>query len=398
MKMNRRDLVKGALALSLLPLAGCAPASTPAPAAPAPAAPPPPSPEASRKKKAILILGGTGFLGPQLVEAAEARGHTLTLFNRGKTRPNLFPNVEKLRGNRDGDLKALEGRKWDAVIDTSGYVPRLVKASAELLAPSVQQYVFISTISVFGEKVKPGTDESGPVETMPDPTSEDVRKYYGALKALCEKAAEAAMPGRVANVRPGLIVGPGDPTDRFTYWPVRVEKGGEILAPGDGRDPVQFVDARDLAAWIILAIEQGDVGLFNATGPDKQLTMAALLDACKAAIGSSAAFTWVPAAFLEEQKVEAWSDMPVWVPAAGDSIGFAQINCQKAIGRGLRFRPVQDTVRDTLAWWKTLPEERRGKLRAGLAADREVAVLGEWKKKGAGKQVKTGWGGFRRAG
>jgi 2'-hydroxyisoflavone reductase len=398
MVMTRRDLIQSAIALSLLPLAGCAPVAAPAPAAPAPAVPPPPSPEPSRKKKAILILGGTGFLGPQLVEAAEARGHTLTLFNRGKTRPNLFPNIEKLRGNRDGDLKALEGRKWDAVIDTSGYVPRLVKASAELLAPSVQRYVFISSISVFGEKIKPGTDESGPVETMPDPTSEDVPKHYGALKALCEKAAEAAMPGRVANVRPGLIVGPGDPTDRFTYWPLRVEKGGEILAPGDGRDPVQFIDARDLAAWIIVAIEQGDAGLFNATGPDKQITMATLLDACKAVSGKGATFTWVPAAFLEEQKVEPWSDMPVWVPASGDSIGFAQINCQKAIGRGLRFRPVEDTVRDTLAWWKTLPEERRGKLRAGLTADREIAVLGEWKKKASGKQVKTGRAGSGGAG
>jgi 2'-hydroxyisoflavone reductase len=391
MEMTRRHLIQATLALSVLPLAGCAPPPAPAAAPKEPAAPPK-SPE-EPLKKSILLLGGTGFLGPQLVEVAQARGHTLTLFNRGKTRPTLFPNVEKLRGDRDGDLKALEGRKWDVVIDTSGYVPRVVKASAELLAPSVKAYVFISSISVFGDTSKPGMDETAPVATLTDAASEDVRKDYGALKALCEKAAEAAMPGRVLNIRPGLIVGPGDPTDRFTYWPVRVQKGGELLAPGSGRDPVQFIDARDLAAWIILAIEQGDVGVFNATGPDKELTMAALLDACKAASGSAASFIWVPTEFLAQQKVEPWSDMPVWVPAAGEDLGMAQISCAKAIGRGLRFRPAEETARDTLAWWATLPDERRAKLRAGLAQDRELAVLGEWKKKGPAKSVKTGRGG-----
>lgn len=394
MEITRRDLIQATFSLAMFPLAGCAAPAAPtaAGAASAPAGAAPRPPEQPRKKK-ILILGGTGFLGPQLVEAAEARGHTLTLFNRGKTRPNLFPSIEKLHGDRDGDLKALSGRKWDAVIDPSGYVPRIVKASAELLAPSVQTYVFISTISVFGDTSKPGMDEAAPVATMADPTNEEVSKNYGALKALCEKAAEAAMPGRVINVRPGLIVGPGDPTDRFTYWPVRVDKGGEILAPGSGRDPVQFIDARDLAAWIILAIEQGDVGVFNATGPDKDLPMSALLDACKAASGSQASLTWVDADFLEQQKVEPWSDMPVWVPASGDSLGFARINCQKAIRRGLRFRPAQETARDTLTWWKTLPDERRAKLRAGLPQDRESAVLAEWKKKGAAKPAKTGRAG-----
>jgi 2'-hydroxyisoflavone reductase len=397
MEMTRRDLIQATLSLSLLPLAGCAPPPAPAAAvaepAPSGAGAAPKAPEQPRKK-AILILGGTGFLGPQLVEAAQSRGHTLTLFNRGKTKPTLFPDIEKLRGNRDGDLKALEGRKWDAVIDTSGYVPRIVKASAELLAPSVQTYVFVSTISVFGDTSKRGMDETAPVATIADPTNEEVSKNYGALKALCEKAAEAGMPGRVINVRPGLIVGPGDPTDRFTYWPVRVAKGGEILAPGSGSDPVQFIDARDLAAWIILAIEQGDKGVFNATGPDKELPISTLLDACKAASGSDASFTWAPTEFLEQQKVAPWSDMPVWVPAVGEDLGMARINCSKAIGRGLRFRPVQETARDTLEWWKTLPDERRAKLRAGLAQERELAVLGEWKKKGGGKPAKTGSSGL----
>ncbi|MFL5312681.1 MAG: NAD-dependent epimerase/dehydratase family protein, partial [Myxococcales bacterium] len=191
-------------------------------------------PKARRAAKPlrILLLGGTGFLGPHLVENARARGHTVTLFNRGKTHPELFPEVEKLRGDRNGQLAALEGRSWDAVVDTSGYVPRIVKMSAELLAKQVRQYVFISSISVFPDDVKPGADESTPVQQLAEPGSEEVRKHYGALKALCEHAAEAAMPGRTTNVRPGLIVGPGDPTDRYTYWPVRIDRGGEALAPG----------------------------------------------------------------------------------------------------------------------------------------------------------------------
>jgi 2'-hydroxyisoflavone reductase len=387
--MNRRDLLSVTGALATLPLAGCAPN---APRAPARDAPPRRSPEApsaspgardqakSAAPKSILILGGTGFLGPELVEAAEARGHRITLFNRGKTRPQLFPNVEKLRGDRDGDLKSLEGHSWDAVIDPSGYVPRIVKASAELLAPRVKHYVFISTISVFEDTSKPGMDERAPVASLPEPGSEDVKKYYGALKALCEKAAEAAMPGRVANVRPGLIVGPNDPSDRFTYWPVRVQDGGEVLAPGSGSDPIQIIDVRDLAAWVIRGIEQGEVGVFDATGPDKELTMGALLAACKSESHSDATFTWADAHFLAEQKVEPWSDMPVWVPAEGDSFGFARLDVRKAIGRGLSFRPVAETVCDTLAWWKTLPEERRSKLRAGLSRAREAEVLAAWKK------------------
>jgi 2'-hydroxyisoflavone reductase len=213
-------------------------------------------PSAADKPMKILILGGTAFLGPQFVEAARARGHVITLFNRGKTNPGLFPDVEKLHGDRNGDLKSLEGRQWDSVVDTSGFVPRLVSMSATLLAPNVKQYVFISTISVFADGIKPGTAENGPLATTPDETSEDVPKYYGALKALCEKAVDKAMSGRGWIVRPGLIVGPGDKTDRFTYWPVRLARGGDVLAPGDGVDPVQFIDVRDLAEWIVLGIER----------------------------------------------------------------------------------------------------------------------------------------------
>ena len=324
----------------------------------------------------ILILGGTGFLGPHLVENARARGHTLTLFNRGKTHPELFPEVEKLRGDRNGQLDALKGRTWDAAIDTSGYVPRIVKLSAELLAKSIQQYVFISSISVFPDDVKPGADETTKVQPLTEPGSEEVRKHYGALKALCEQAAEAAMPGRTTNVRPGLIVGPGDPTDRYTYWPVRMDRGGEALAPGTPDDPVQYVDARDLATWIVQTIEERTVGVFNATGPADRLGIGAMLASCRKAAAHPASLTWVPEKFLEEHKVSAWDDMPVWTGASG---GFSSIDCRKAIGKGLRFRPADETARDTLAFWKALPEDRRKKLRAGMPAEREKEVLDAWK-------------------
>jgi 2'-hydroxyisoflavone reductase len=388
MGISRRDFLKSsAWVASALGLGACAPVSPVAGPGPATPTQPEVAPKAEAKQgpKKILILGGTGFLGPELVEAAQVRGHTLTLFNRGKTRPTLFPNVEKLRGDRDGDLKALEGRKWDVVIDTSGYVPRIVKASADLLAKSVDQYVFISSISVYGDEVKPGLDETAPVATIADITNEEVRKHYGALKALCEKAAEAAMPGRVTNIRPGLIVGPGDPTGRFTYWPLRLQRGGEVLAPGNGSDPVQIIDSRDLAEWIIPMIEQGHMGIYNAVGPEKRMTMAEMLAACKAASGSAATLTWVDAAFLAQQKVEGWTDLPVWVPP-GPEAGMSEVSNTKALKLGLRFRPAEATARDTLVWWKTLPDDLRTKFTSGLTAERETAVLAEWKKRAPEKK------------
>lgn len=326
----------------------------------------------------ILVLGGTGFLGPHLVESMQRRGHTPTLFNRGKTRPSLFPDVEKLRGDRDGDLRALQGRSWDAVIDTSGYVPRVVRASAELLAPQVRQYVFVSSISVYADTTRPGIDETHAVATMPDPSSEDVLPFYGALKALCEQAVEAALPGRTTNIRPGLIVGPGDPTDRFSYWPVRVAQGGEVLAPGDPADPVQFIDARDLADFIITTLERGTVGVFNVNGPAQPLGIGALLDACKAVSASDARFTWASAEFLAAQQIAPWSDMPVWVPPVDDGLGMTTTSSAKAGAHGLAYRPLDDTVKATLEWWATLPPERQAKLRAGLTREREAGALAAW--------------------
>jgi 2'-hydroxyisoflavone reductase len=284
-------------------------------------------PKASTPLK-ILILGGTKFLGPQIVDAAQARGHVLTLFNRGKTNPGLFPDIEKLHGDRDGDLKSLEGRTWDAVVDTSGFVPRIVSMSATLLAPSVKRYLFISTISVFAQDIKPGTGEEGKLETIADETNEEVMKNYGALKALSEKAAEKAMPGRAWIVRPGLIVGPGDTSDRFTYWPVRLARGGEVLAPGDGNDPVQYIDVRDLAEWIVAGTEKGLTGTYNATGPDKRLNMKPFLDGVKKGVGGDAQLRWVPADFLEKQGVAPWSQMPAWIPSSGGEVGMTQLSCR----------------------------------------------------------------------
>ena len=390
MKLTRRGVIQGAAAVGSLWAMGCATTGqsgnggTDAAKGQGAQLPPPGKPQN------ILILGGTAFLGPALVEFARSRGHTLTLFNRGKTNPNLFPDVEKLQGNRDPNkdngLKALEGRKWDAVVDTSGYVPRVVKASADLLGPNVDHYVFVSSISVYKDLAQPGITEASPVATVPDETTENVPEHYGALKALCEKAAETSMPGRVLNVRPGLIVGPDDSSDRFTYWPVRVSRGGEVLAPGDGQDPIQFIDVRDLAQWIILGVERRAKGVYNATGPNKPVLMKDFLELNKQVIGGDARFTWVDTEFLKKHKVEAWADMPAWMPRAGTEGGLGQVNVSKALAEGLTFRPTADTLRDTLAWFKTLPPERQAKLDAGIAPEREKEVLAAWhQEKGTAK-------------
>jgi len=330
-----------------------------------------------RKKLNILILGGTNFLGPELIREAQSRGHVMTMFNRGKTNPHLFPEVEKIHGDRKtDDIKALGGRSWDAVLDTSGFVPKVVKASAELLSKNVGQYVFISSISVYPDDVKPDAGETTPVQTVAEPESEDVKKYYGGLKALCEAAAEAAMPGRVTNVRPGLIVGPGDPTDRFTYWPVRISKGGDVLAPGSGDDPAQVIDVRDIATWIIGALERRHVGVFNAVGPARRMTMREMLEGCRKAAGSDARFVWAPLSFLEKHEVIPWGDMPVWT---GKDAGFASISNARAVATGMMFRPLVETAKDTLEWFKTLPAERQATMKAGLTPEREAKVLEAFK-------------------
>lgn len=335
------------------------------------------------KKLSILILGGTGFLGPHTVRAARSRGHTVTLFNRGKTNDNLFPELETLHGDRNNDLEALKGRDWDAVVDTSAYYPRVVRDSAGLLKGHIGQYVLISTVSVYGVFPTPGMDETAPVATIEDETVEQITGLtYGPLKALCEQAAEATLPGMVTNIRPGLIVGPGDPTDRFTYWPVRVAKGGEVLAPGDGSTQVQQIDVRDLANFIVHTIERNITGVYNADSPMGQRTMKDLLTTCKKVSGSDANFVWVDAEFLAEHSVRPWQDMTCWVPQEGDYAAFGRVSTAKAMTNGLKCRPLAETVRATLDWWETLPEERRERMRAGLAADREKEVLAAWNERG----------------
>jgi 2'-hydroxyisoflavone reductase len=342
-----------------------------------------------RKALRILILGGTGFTGPHQVRYALSRGHQITLFNRGK-QPHEWPGaVEELIGDRNtGDLKALEGRQWDVCIDNPTTLPFWVRDAGRVLHGKIKHYVFISTISVYADNLKPA-DESAPVarytgkDAMAE-TMESLRangELYGPLKALSEKEAETQFPKEITIIRPGLIVGPGDETDRFTYWPVRLARGGEVLAPGDGSDPVQIIDARDLAEWTIRMAEAHTLGTFNATGPKHPLQMKEMLAGIAAAIHADAQLLWIPTDFLESEKVEAWSDMPVWVPAQGETAGFAKRSITKALAAGLTFRPLEATAADTLAWFKQQPSERQAKLRAGLTSAREEAVLSKWKSK-----------------
>ncbi len=340
----------------------------------------------------ILILGGTGFTGPFQVEYALKRGHKVSVFNRGKTHPGELPEgVEQLIGDRNGQFDALKGKKWDVVIDNPTSVPVWVRDVAQVLKGNVDRYVFISTISVYGDTSKPGTAEDAPLAkyTGADPYKESrdtivASKFqlYGPLKALSEAEAEKQFPKQTLIIRPGLIVGPRDETDRFTYWPVRLDRGGEVLAPGTPSDPVQFIDGRDLAEWTIRMVENRETGIYNATGPAKPLGIGGMLEGIKAANQSKCDLTWVNADFLEKQNVSPWSDMPVWLPPRGEEAGGGQISIQRALGKGLTFRPLEETARDTLAWFKKQPRERQAKLKAGLTSEREKEVLAAWHKSG----------------
>jgi 2'-hydroxyisoflavone reductase len=335
----------------------------------------------------ILILGGTGFTGPFQVRYALNRGHKVTVFNRGKTHPGELPKeAEQLIGDRNGQLDALKGRQWDAVIDIPTTLPVWVRDAAQILKGNVDRYVFISTTSVYSDNTQPGMDESGPLAKYEraDPmkeTQETVHRFplYAPLKVLSEREAEKWFPRKTLIIRPGLIVGPGDESDRFTYWVVRLNRGGEILCPGNPKtDLVQFIDARDLAEWTIRMVEQETTGIFNALGPKSKLTMGELLAGIKTVTNSESRFTWVDTDFLLSQRVSPWNEMPVWVAPRGPEQGFSMLSNKKALQKGLTFRPIPDTAKAMLEWFRKQAPERQANLKSGITAERETQVLAAW--------------------
>jgi 2'-hydroxyisoflavone reductase len=420
--LSRRDVLRAGLSAAALGIVGGCGGGNAAPTAAGPAKPAPAAP--ARKK--ILILGGTGFLGPKTIAAALARGHEVTIFNRGKRekiQPLELP-VEHLYGNRDPNLPAdetqpdsprglaqLAGRSWDVVIDNSGYFPRMVAASAQLLAPSASRYIFISSISAYADNPAAGGDETATLAELADPTVETMGaefENYGGLKVLCERAAAAAFPDRAAIVRPGYIVGPGDPTDRFTYWPVTVARGGEVIAPGAPDDPLQWIDVRDLAEWLVLLAENGTTGAFNAVGPAEPARWGDVLDGCVRQAASGATLTWIPAAWLEANGMGGEDAFPIWVAPEGKYAGFHRWSNQRAEATGLGFRPIDETVKDLLGWWPGEVKRRvqvtadliakaqsEGKpppelgdpnaLRAGPKAAREQEILAAWRRRETAK-------------
>ena len=322
----------------------------------------------------ILVLGGTRFLGQHFVEQALAAGHEVTLLHRGRSAPGLFPKAQHRLADRNTDLAAaLGGGRWDVAVDTSAYVPRQVRGVAAVLQGRVAQYQLVSSISVYAEPIVPGADESAPLQALADPDTETITaETYGGLKALCEEAAQKAFGDRCLVLRPGLIVGPHDPTGRFSWWAHRLLLGGEVLAPGDPATPVQFIDARDLAAWMLLQAERGTSGVFNLTGPTEAIGMGDLLDAARDALNPAAMLTWVDERFVIDQGVAPWSELPVWLPS--DQAAMHTLAIAAAVAAGLKTRPVADTLRDTAHWL----QQAQGKA-VGLAAEKEAAVLAAWK-------------------
>lgn len=319
----------------------------------------------------LLVLGGTKFVGRATVEVALARGHEVTLFNRGQTNPDLFPDVEKLRGDRQQDLSALERRTWNAVIDPSGYVPHVVRASADLLAKRVEHYLYVSSISVYAHFTGPSKEEHATKEIGDLPQDRLLEDYsnYGPLKALCEKAVREVFGERAVVVRPGLIVGPHDPTGRFTYWPHRIARGGDVLVPAPANEKVQFIDVRDLGSWLVDLSERRVAGTFNATG--QGVLWGELVEACREVAGSQARFVWVDGEFLVEQGVEEWMGLPMWIHDP-EWIGIHMADVERAFAAGLTQRPLAETVRSTL-------DEAEPTDDAGLAPEREAELLEAWR-------------------
>ncbi|HSJ24263.1 MAG TPA: NAD-dependent epimerase/dehydratase family protein [Longimicrobiales bacterium] len=404
MSTSRRDFlqrtatVAGAAALAgTLPAAASATAASAAGATGSVAAPgtagrsdAPPAPDRSLR---ILILGGTGFTGPFQVQYAVARGHHVTVFNRGRRQAELPASVVQLQGDRNeaNGLAALEaavarGERWDVVIDNPTTLPFWVRDAGRVLREATEQYVFISTISVYSDTSRVGMDETTSLAEYrgADPLTETMETFaanqgqlYGPLKAASEREAERWFPGRTTIIRPGLIVGPGDMTGRFTYWPVRMARGGDVLAPGTGHDPVQFIDARDLAEWTVRMVESRTFGTFNATGPAGRLSMAEMLGGIRAAFDGTTPtrLVWAPVDVLAEHRVRGWSDMPVWVAPTPANAGFSAVSIQRALDAGLTFRPLATTARDTVAWFESQPEDVRARVGGAFTAEREAAVV-----------------------
>ena len=367
MKNSRREFIKAgaigaAIAAAGLPMTGRAGDSE----------------AAAKRGLKILILGGTGFIGPHMVREALRRGHSVTLFNRGRSNSTLFPDIETINGDRDGGLGGLQGREWDAVIDNSGYVPRHVADSAHLLAPNVGCYVFISSVSVYAD-FNVVNDEDSALATMADETVEEVTgSTYGALKALCEQAAAAEFGSdRLAVLRPTYICGPGDHTDRFVYWPLRARRGGRMLWPGMPQDIIQVIDVRDLANFTIDCVDRQIQGTYNMVNPRGSSTMGSLLRDCQAVTAGGGEAIWIDEAFLTSHGVHGGVDLPIWFNSS-PTIGFA---ADRALRAGMHNRPVRDTARDLLAWWDSLPRQRTAKPRAGLSPMKEAEVMAAWRKR-----------------
>ena len=368
MTSSRRDFIKaGALgaaaaATGLSPVAAAAARTT------------------AEKPLDILVLGGTGFIGPHMVREALRRGHKVTLFNRGRTNDTLFPDIELIKGDRDGGLDGLRGRSWDAVIDNSGYVPRHVEDSASLLAPHVGHYLFVSTASVYADFTGPN-DEGSRLEVLADESVEEITgETYGGLKALCERrAADAVGDDRYTVLRPTYICGPGDRSDRFSWWPVRTRRGGDMIWPGRPTDRIQIIDVEDLAIFTIDCLERRIAGIYNMATEDGVCTMGSLLEDCRAITAADVNPLWISEEFAYEQELIGGRALPIWHPEGGPMAGNGAVIAARAREAGLRNRPVRETARDLLRWWDTLPEERTAKMRAGLDAAREAEVIAAWK-------------------
>ncbi|HEY0681593.1 MAG TPA: NAD-dependent epimerase/dehydratase family protein [Steroidobacter sp.] len=329
----------------------------------------------------VLILGGTGISGPHLVRELLAAGHQVTLLNRGKRNPGLFKdNVETLIGDRKGPLDMLKGRDWDVAVDNSGYFPGEVQRSADILKDHVQHYIYVSSISAYADLTPPGIDEDYKLAELKDPNATEITNdNYGGLKAACEKIVEQTFGQRQAVIRPSYIVGPGDSSDRFTYWPVRVARGGEMLAPGTPSDPVQFIDVRDMAEFMHACVERKIAGRYNLCNPPGAVTMGQLLEASKRISKSNASFVWADQSFVEQNKLVENGEIPIWSPTVGKEAGATLVSSARAVAQGLRFRDLDTTVKDTLAWHEQRPAEQKAKLRAGLTAEREAELLKQLK-------------------